>query len=112
LTDEKFVPNPFEPGERMYRTGDLARWLPDGALSCLGRIDGQVKIRGHRIELGEIESELAKLPGVGDPVVVARSVNGSDALVAYYRGDADQDHGVLREALGAKLPVYMVPAHF
>ncbi|MBY0220760.1 amino acid adenylation domain-containing protein, partial [Paenibacillus illinoisensis] len=32
LTAEKFVPNPYAPGERMYRSGDLARWLPDGTI--------------------------------------------------------------------------------
>ncbi|MDP4147765.1 MAG: amino acid adenylation domain-containing protein, partial [Bacillota bacterium] len=46
LTDEKFIQNPYEPGERMYKTGDLARWLPDGNIEYIGRIDHQVKIRG------------------------------------------------------------------
>ena len=48
------------------------RRLPDGALEFLGRIDHQVKIRGHRIELGEIESVLLRQDGVQQAVVVAR----------------------------------------
>ena len=40
----------------MYRTGDLARKLRRwAAFEYLGRIDGQVKIRGHRVEVGEVE---------------------------------------------------------
>ena len=69
LTEDKFIPNPFIPGERMYRTGDLARWLPDGNIEFAGRIDQQVKIRGFRIETGEIESEILKYADVTAAVV-------------------------------------------
>ena len=85
LTQEKFVPNPFEPGTRMYKTGDLARWLDDGTLQYLGRIDTQVKLRGFRIELGEIEARLVEHEGVREAVVAVREdAPGEKLLVAYY----------------------------
>jgi natural product biosynthesis luciferase-like monooxygenase protein len=85
LTRERFVPDPFGGAEaRLYRTGDLGQWLPDGTLAYLGRLDHQVKIRGHRIEPGEIEAVLNRHPSVQQSVVVARAdAAGGQRLIAY-----------------------------
>ncbi len=74
LTEEKFVNNPFLPGEKMYKTGDIARWLPDGNVEYLGREDHQVKIRGLRIELGEIESIIREYKDIQDCIVTSEKV--------------------------------------
>ena len=110
LTEERFVADPFsrEPQARMYRSGDLVRWNADGTLDYLGRNDDQVKIRGVRIELGEIEAVLADQPGVKDAVVLVRD----EYLLAWFTAVSAQDPEVLRQALRARLPGYMVPRAF
>ncbi|MEK5109515.1 non-ribosomal peptide synthase/polyketide synthase [Cytobacillus sp. FSL K6-0129] len=113
LTAEKFVENPFVPGERMYKTGDLARWLPDGNIEFLGRIDHQVKIRGFRIELGEIENTLLSHPLVQDTVVISRKeVSDEDFLCAYIVASQDASVSELRTHLAKTLPDYMIPSYF
>ena len=112
LTAERFVGNAAEPASRWYRTGDLVRRHPDGELEFLGRIDNQVKIRGHRIELGEIESALVRQPEIREAVVVARSdASGEPFLVAYVtaRDDRLVDVDPIRQALAQELPEIMVP---
>ncbi|MEO8062857.1 MAG: amino acid adenylation domain-containing protein, partial [Pseudomonadota bacterium] len=120
LTAERFVPSAFAraPGERLYRTGDLARWRTDGTLEYLGRIDSQVKLRGHRIELGEIEGVLRAHEALRDAVVVALEYAGDTRLVAYVvaSAGAQADEAALinelRSGLHEHLPSYMVPSVF
>ncbi|WP_425279757.1 condensation domain-containing protein, partial [Bacillus velezensis] len=115
LTAEKFVPNPFLPGERMYRTGDLARLLPDGNIEFLGRIDHQVKIRGYRIELGEIENRLLKLPMVREAVVISREDKDHQAYLCAYvvlESPAAESVKEIRSQLANELPDFMIPAFF
>ncbi len=47
-----------------YRSGDLVREDHEGRLWFHGRVDNQVKIRGHRIELEEIDLAVQSIPGV------------------------------------------------
>ena len=109
LTAERFV---VREGERCYRSGDRVRRLPAGDLEFLGRMDEQVKVRGHRVEPGEIEAALLRDPAVAQAVVVLRD----DELVAYLVPAAGAAAAVdsvgLRERLAAVLPDYMVPSWF
>jgi len=115
LTAERFVPDPTgrEPGQRWYRTGDRGRWRPDGVLECLGRLDHQVKLRGHRIELGEIESQLSRHPAVAQCVVITREDRPGDVrLVAYVVAHGTMPAAAeLRRYLASFLPDYMLPQH-
>ncbi|WP_446039428.1 non-ribosomal peptide synthetase [Streptomyces sp. SID1121] len=118
LTADRFVPDPYgPPGSRLYRTGDLAVRTADGELECLGRIDQQVKIRGHRIELGEIEAVLLEHPAVARAAVVLHE-GGADGpvLVAYVvpAGDAPDapDAEALRAHLRCTLPSVMCPQRY
>jgi len=117
LTAECFVENPHvnSPDSRMYRTGDLARYLDDGVLEFLGRVDHQVKVRGHRIELGEIESVLVQHPALKAVVVVAFDEgNGNARLTAYIIPLAGISPSIeeLKQLAVDKLPEFMVPELF
>jgi amino acid adenylation domain-containing protein/non-ribosomal peptide synthase protein (TIGR01720 family) len=117
LTTERFVPEPFseQPGALMYRTGDLARYRSDGALEHLGRLDYQVKVRGHRIELGEIEAILEEHEGVAQAVAVARETSAGDTrLIAYFTvlPGHTLSSPELMSHLKSQLPAHMIPSVF
>ncbi|MCY8681224.1 non-ribosomal peptide synthetase, partial [Bacillus haynesii] len=113
LTREKFIENPFVPGERMYRTGDLAKMLPDGNIQFLGRVDQQVKIRGYRIEPGEIENQLLKYEKIEEAAVIAREDGDHDPyLCAYVKAKKEVEPEKIRAFLKKSLPDYMIPQHF
>jgi amino acid adenylation domain-containing protein len=116
LTAEKFVPDPFSdtPGARLYRTGDLVRYRSDGTVEFRGRRDHQVKLRGYRIELGEIETVLSQHPEVQASVALVREDEPGDKRLVGYVVPLEESLSAsdLRRYLQARLPDYMVPAHF
>ncbi|MFT9369458.1 amino acid adenylation domain-containing protein [Paenibacillus polymyxa] len=113
LTKQKFIQHPTIPEITIYRTGDLVRMLPDGNLEYRGRIDQQVKIRGHRIELEEIEAILLKHKEITE-VVVQAIQNEQDQLqlCAYYVAQNTISTAELRQFIKQELPIYMMPTYF
>nr|WP_121273036.1 non-ribosomal peptide synthetase [Pedobacter schmidteae] len=86
LTEERFIKDLFGDvsDARLYKTGDLGKFLENGEIHYLGRIDQQVKIRGHRIELGEIETAVTGLDEVKQAVVIAREDKANDKRIVAY----------------------------
>jgi D-alanine--poly(phosphoribitol) ligase subunit 1 len=93
-----------------YRSGDRVREDEQGRLWFQGRVDNQVKIRGHRIELEEIDLAVQSVPDVRRAVaVVLAGADGGEIAVAYMA-----DRAVVAEEVFAfckeRLPAYMRPA--
>ncbi|MCW3466424.1 non-ribosomal peptide synthetase [Chitinophaga nivalis] len=117
LNESKFISLLTTAGvqERVYKTGDLVCLLPNGNITFLGRIDTQVKIRGHRIELEEIENCVSTFKGIENCAVVV--YGAQQQLIAYYTVTGDWQHtadatSLLRHHLLSLLPEYMVPFIF
>ncbi len=113
-TAARFVPDPLGPaGSRMYRTGDVARFRNDGRIEFRGRLDRQIKLRGHRIELAEVETVVDAHPDVDTVRVVVRDDGpGGRQLVAFVVSDGVWSRDELRRFVADRLPSYMVPGVF
>lgn len=107
-TAARFVSHP--QWGRLYRTGDLARRDDQGLIHFLGRLDAQVKVRGHRIEPGEIEAALVSLGAIADAAVAVHD----DQLTAWVVPATGHDlvASDLRAQLAEALPAPMIPARF
>ncbi|KAI7763506.1 hypothetical protein LZL87_014354 [Fusarium oxysporum] len=86
---------------RGYRTSDRARYRPkDGQIEFFGRMDQQVKIRGHRIEPAEVEHAMLSDPAVRDAaIVVLRYPDGREPeMVAFAAAGRADDISEQHEA--------------
>jgi D-alanine--poly(phosphoribitol) ligase subunit 1 len=113
LTARQFGTRETPEGPRWcYRTGDRAQFRDDGLLVFLGRVDSQVKLRGHRIELGEVEAVLERHPAVREAVVVLRDADQPDRahLAAFLTGDGSATAREVRTWLAERLPAPMRPS--
>ncbi|WP_436762340.1 amino acid adenylation domain-containing protein [Streptosporangium sp. V21-05] len=111
-TARSYVPDPLDPAVRAYRTGDLGRVGEDGEFECLGRRDGQVKLRGFRVELGEIETLLTSMPSVAEAVVavVGEDLEDQSLRAFVVATSLPFDRAGALAVLRDKVPAHMVPS--
>ena len=115
LTNEKFIPNPFESNGMVYKSGDIGHWLPSGNIVFSGRKDNQVKIRGNRVEIGEIEQVILSFGQISQCVVTTREDrNGLLQLVGYVVPTKNKRRKINMKTfevmLKKRLPKYMIPS--
>ena len=111
LTEKAFLRS-TKLGKVVYKTGDLVELDAEGELIYLGRMDSQVKIRGHRIELGDIELALEKMDNIKALCVNPVKNKGQTQLVAYIvAASSDFDWSKTKEKLQEILPEYTIPSH-
>lgn len=104
-TDRAFVTGP--DGVRWYRTGDRARMGTDDVLHFRGRIDDQVKVRGHRVEPAEVDAAVRTFPGAGHCLTVPSEGTGTTRLITFIDGPCESTR--LLQHLREQLPAHMVP---
>jgi len=115
LSAKAWPPDGAIAGARIYRSGDLAVIDEAGCLHGRGRVDQQIKIRGHRVMPDEIENLLVEHPAIQAAVVMRGQINaGSDRLIGYIVGQSESvpTTSELRGFLYRRLPSHMVPSVF
>lgn len=95
---------------RWYKTGDLAYENENGNLCYIGRIDKQVKIRGHRIELSEIDETLYNSSEIRSYTTVIEE-NDEQKLITFIKSEISDENSI-RTIFNKYLPNYMMPTYF
>ncbi|WP_320779103.1 amino acid adenylation domain-containing protein [Streptomyces sp. CRN 30] len=110
LTAERFVHVPRSACPRLYRTGDRVTRRADGVLEYLGRMDRQLKIRGHRVEPDEVETHLRAHPDVAEAVVEPSADGGAlHGFVTPARPGRPPEPERVRQYCAQWLPAQMMP---
>ncbi|MBV1855862.1 amino acid adenylation domain-containing protein [Catellatospora tritici] len=112
-TAERFSVRTTPQGPALtYRTGDRGRWAADGSLEYLGRVDAQIKLRGHRIELGEVESVIEEHPAVTEAAVLVRHADRPERafMVAFVVTREDLTAEALNTWIRTRLPASYCPS--
>ncbi|MCI4660613.1 MAG: SDR family NAD(P)-dependent oxidoreductase [Neomegalonema sp.] len=119
MTAERFLRDPFQPGERMFRTGDIGRLLADGQLEIHGRAKFMVKIRGYTVVPEAVEAAITTHPAIAAAAVVAvedPQTGQPSHLVAYLSGQGARPDAAalraLRAHLKARVAHYALPSQF
>ncbi|WP_425639041.1 amino acid adenylation domain-containing protein [Algoriphagus yeomjeoni] len=105
----KFTVNSFsDEWGKIYRTGDLVRIQENGWIEYLGRLDNQIKIRGHRVELTEIQELASRFPGIVSAISFVTDGSNQQIVLAYKSSEniiEEEFETFLRQ----NLPRFMVP---
>lgn len=113
LTQGKFIEDSSIFKGRIYKSGDLVQILESGELEYLGRIDNQIKVRGHRIEVDEIIKKINEVEAVTANIILYNQAKADDQyLSCYFIADVKYSSDKLRNILQDRLPEYMIPRYF
>ncbi|KYM95748.1 PREDICTED: mycosubtilin synthase subunit C-like [Cyphomyrmex costatus] len=113
----KFLDNPYtidSEYSRIFCTGDYAKIIKESII-YEGRVDSQIKIRGHRVDLTEIEKVIARIPDIDNVVVLCYKPGElSQILLAFVTimNDTTLSNYEIEDFLQQMLPPYMLPKIF
>jgi amino acid adenylation domain-containing protein/FkbH-like protein/FkbM family methyltransferase len=81
LTQERFK---FFENTLVYKSGDFGRFLGNGELEFYGRLDEQIKLRGHRFDLKDISVTINQFSGIQNNAVLSDGASLAEKILRAY----------------------------